>query len=124
MRPALTLLAWFAFVAASLAVRVAGFPRVHRIVRRCRVTSLRRRPPADEFRRAVDAASRWTLIPVQCLERAVVAGCLFRLFGYDARFVIGVRRTPFYAHAWAELDGEVLTDAAERVRDLAVVERC
>jgi len=76
------------------------------------------------LRDAIEAAARWTLLPVQCLERAAVTTCLFRTFGYDAAFVIGVRRTPFYAHAWTELDGAVLTDPAERVRELAVVERC
>jgi hypothetical protein len=124
MRVVLGIVAWLAFLVTSLAVRMAGFTRVHGGVRRWRVSSSRRQPSTDALREAIEAAARWTLFPVQCLERAVVTTCLFRAFGYDATFVIGVRRTPFYAHAWSELGGAVLTDPVERVRDLVVLERC
>lgn len=117
-------LAWIGFVLASIAVRVIAFKRLHRFVRRWPVSPLRWRPSAETIRNAVDTASRFALVPVQCLERALVAACLFRLFGHKAEFVIGVRRTPFYAHAWVELDGEVMTDTRERIAELAVVERC
>lgn len=124
MRALLTVVAWLAFLVTAVAVRLAGFTRVHRRVRQWRVSPTRRPPPVEVLRDAIESAARWTIVPVQCLERAAVTTCLFRSFGYDATFVIGVRRTPFYAHAWTELNGAVLTDPVERVRELAVVERC
>jgi Transglutaminase-like superfamily len=121
---AITAAAWLAFALAALMVRTLGFPRVHKTVRAWRVRQPRRQRDAGELLRSIDAAARLSLVPIRCLERAFVTTCLLRFFGHPAAFVVGVRRVPFYAHAWTELGGAIVTDPPEKIRDLVEIERC
>jgi len=46
--------------------------------------------------------------PVLCLQRAVCTVRLLRRYGIMARLVIGYRPSPFFSHAWVEVDGRVV----------------
>src|ERR1041384_5341892 len=46
--------------------------------------------------------------PVLCLQRAVCTVRLLRRHGIFARLVIGYRPSPFFSHAWVEVDGRVV----------------
>jgi len=46
--------------------------------------------------------------PVLCLQRAVCTVRLLRKHGISPRLVIGYRPSPFFSHAWVEVDGRVL----------------
>ena len=46
--------------------------------------------------------------PVLCLQRAVCTVRLLRRNGIDARLVIGYRPSPFFSHAWVEVNGRVV----------------
>ena len=46
--------------------------------------------------------------PVLCLQRAVCTVRLLRRHGTVARLVIGYRPSPFFSHAWVEVDGRVV----------------
>lgn len=62
--------------------------------------------------------------PVLCLQRAVCTVRLLRRFGIHARLVIGYRPTPFFSHAWVEVDGRVVYGSAayqKRLMPLHVV---
>lgn len=50
--------------------------------------------------------------PVLCLQRAVCTVRLLRKNGINARLVIGYRPSPFFSHAWVEVDGRVLYGSA------------
>ena len=50
--------------------------------------------------------------PVLCLQRAVCTVRLLRRHGLHARLVIGYRPSPFFSHAWVEVDGRVLYGSA------------
>jgi len=50
--------------------------------------------------------------PVLCLQRAVCTVRLLRKHGIHARLVIGYRPSPFFSHAWVEVDGRVLYGSA------------
>ena len=45
--------------------------------------------------------------PVLCLQRAVCTVRQLRRHGIAARLVIGYRPSPFFSHAWVEVDGRV-----------------
>ena len=45
--------------------------------------------------------------PVLCLQRSVCTVRLLRSHGIVARLVIGYRPSPFFSHAWVEVDGRV-----------------
>ena len=46
--------------------------------------------------------------PVLCLQRAVCTVRLLRRYGIMAPLVIGYRPSPFFSHAWVEVDGRVV----------------
>ena len=50
--------------------------------------------------------------PVLCLQRAVCTVRLLRRHGINARLVIGYRPSPFFSHAWVEIDGRVVYGSA------------
>lgn len=62
--------------------------------------------------------------PVLCLQRAVCTVRLLRRHGIQARLVIGYRPSPFFSHAWVEVNGRVVYGSAayqERLVPLHVV---
>jgi hypothetical protein len=46
-----------------------------------------------------------------------------RAFGIPATLVIGARRLPFQAHAWAEVNGRVVNDSDSGVQLYGVLDR-
>ena len=57
---------------------------------------------------AVLLATCFYFKPVLCLQRAVCTVRLLRRYGIVARLVIGYRPSPFFSHAWVEVDGRVV----------------
>lgn len=57
---------------------------------------------------AVHVATCFYWKPVLCLQRAVCTVRLLRRYGIAARLVIGYRPSPFFSHAWVEVDGRVV----------------
>ena len=45
--------------------------------------------------------------PVLCLQRSVCTALLLRRHGVGAHVVIGFRPSPFFCHAWVEVEGRV-----------------
>jgi hypothetical protein len=69
-------------------------------------------PNCPESERAIcDAVLLATCLywkPVLCLQRSVCAVRLLRTHGVPGKLVIGYRSTPFFSHAWVEVDGRVV----------------
>ena len=118
--------AWLTLLGVDLVLRCAGFERLHRLIRRWRV-----RPQGDagpdaavRIAVAVDRASTLYFKRAWCLQRSAAAVCLMRLRGLPAELVIGIHKLPFYAHAWAEIEGSVVNDHPVVQRRYTVIERC
>ena len=118
--------AYLALLAADVVLKVRGFSRLHGLVRRVPVRSAARRRPvlARRIVRSVDQAAAFYFKSAWCLQRSAVTVALLRLAGFPALLAIGVRRVPFYAHAWAELDGQVVNDRPAVRREYEVLETC
>src|SRR5258705_10878434 len=65
---------------------------------------------AEQVCKAVDRAATYYLKNALCLQRSIVTTCLLRSQGVPAQMVIACRRIPFKAHAWVEVDGQVVND--------------
>ena len=100
------------FAALHSAVRNSS---VHQHASRC--TSL------AELCRAVDLACIWYGKTVLCLQRSAAATCLLRRHGIPAQLVIGTQQIPFNAHAWVEVEGQVVSDRPYMHEMYAVLER-
>jgi Transglutaminase-like superfamily len=95
--------------------RVRGYPIALRV------------PPPEAVLRicsAVDLACVWYWKQVLCLERSAATTCLLRRYGIRAQLVIGAQQMPFKAHAWVEVDGEVVNDKPYTPEIYAVLDRC
>jgi len=110
--------AWVELPAVGLALRLVPVRRILRT--RCGAQSPVQLDGsgADEARHAarlVSAAARFSPFPSTCLTRSIVLSRLLRRRGLAAEIKIGVRRdeVPFAAHAWVEVDGQPVTDAAD-----------
>jgi len=73
---------------------------------------------------AVDHACIWYWKHVLCLQRSAVATCLLRDNGVPAELVIGAQQMPFRAHAWIEVQGQVVDDTSYTNEVYAVLDRC
>ena len=73
---------------------------------------------------AVDMASIWYWKHVLCLQRSAATACLLKKHGIPAQMVIGVQQTPFKAHAWVEVGGQVVNDKPYTPEMYSIVERC
>lgn len=72
---------------------------------------------------AVSLAACFYWKPVLCLQRSVVAARLLKHYGIGAEMVIGFRPSPFFSHAWVEVDGRVVNDSQGYKERLQVLSR-
>jgi hypothetical protein len=90
-------------------IRLRGSGRILQELRR---QSIAAEPISPELERAIcDAVLLATCFywkPVLCLQRAVCTVRLLRRHGIVARLVIGYRPSPFFSHAWVEVEGRVV----------------
>jgi hypothetical protein len=102
----------------AVALRALGLARVERVLglvpaRR----SANRSASAEPLARRVERAALRSPVAVRCLARAVCLRWLLERHGIAARLRIGATLAggAFRAHAWVEVDGQVVGDEAENV---------
>ena len=106
--------------------KLGGFQAIHRSVEEWTL-SLNQQTGEETLANACAAVNRactWHPKRSLCLQRASVLVCLLRSLGFPAEMVIGVHKMPFYGHAWAEVDGEVVNDHANAQKFFHVLSRC
>jgi hypothetical protein len=84
-------------------------------------------PPPDAVKRicdAVDMACIWYWKEALCLQRSSATACLLKKYGVPAQMVIGAQQMPFKAHAWVEVDGQVVNDKPYTPEMYGVLDRC
>ncbi|MBN3789099.1 lasso peptide biosynthesis B2 protein [Burkholderia sp. Ac-20353] len=57
----------------------------------------------------------------RCLTYSLALALLLRRKIPNVTLVVGVRTRPFFSHAWVEVDGTVVNDAADLRKNLAVI---
>ncbi len=119
-----TLTAYMELIRFGFHIKRKKFAALHSAVRNCQVCT-KTIPCASvaDLCRAVDVACIWYWKKVLCLQRSAAATCLLRRHGIPAELVIGTQQVPFNAHAWVEVDGQVVTDRAYMHEMYVVLER-
>jgi hypothetical protein len=86
------------------------------ILQQLRQQRVSQKPCTEELQRAIsDAVLLATCFywkPVLCLQRSVCTVRLLRQYGIYARLAIGYRPSPFFSHAWVEVNGRVVYGSA------------
>jgi len=120
--PVLT--AYLELIRFGFHIRRRNFAALHSVVRNSRVHQHAfRRTCLAELCRAVDLACIWYGKKVLCLQRSAAATCLLRRHGIPAQLVIGIQQIPFNAHAWVEVEGQIVSDRPYMHEMYAVLER-
>jgi hypothetical protein len=104
--------AWLLLLSFELAVRSKAFERIRSTVQRELVLPARSASsiPSEQLSRAMDYACVFYFKRVQCLQRSAATTLLLRRHGWNAEMVTGVQIIPYNAHAWVEMNGEVVND--------------
>ena len=100
---------------AGLHRRVREYPRRHHAIEP---------EAAMQICSAMDIACIWYWKEAKCLQRSAATACLLKRYGVAAVMVIGVQQMPFRAHAWVEVDGQVVNDKPYAPEIFAELERC
>jgi hypothetical protein len=106
-----TLVAWGVAALLDVVLRAGEMRAVVWLVSRLRP---RERDREDNVRRARDVVApieRALLFyprQIRCFHSAATATALLRMNRVPCELVVGVRRIPFMAHAWVEVDGRVV----------------
>lgn len=93
--------------------RFGGFYARQKIIRQWPISGSGRSNDGAELPavcEAVHNAAVWYPKQTLCLQKASVTTSLLRQHGFQADMKIGVRKQPFHAHAWVEVDGQVVGD--------------
>jgi hypothetical protein len=108
----------------DVVMRVWGFRGVHEDLHRTQSRPAKGDPAAED---AIGEAIKWALSlywkQALCLQRSVAAVRLFRRYGIAANLVIGYRSTPFFSHAWVEVEGRVVNDSPVYQQRLFALDR-
>ena len=89
--------------------------RLARLPERYRLPRSSNSPLAVLFVRLVRAANSHSVRPAACLSRSLTLWWLLRRRGIESQLRLGVRKGEqgLDAHAWVELAGQVVNDAAD-----------
>jgi hypothetical protein len=105
--------AFIEFAFYEVVRRFGGFYARQKIIRQWPIANGNRQPEGAELPALCDAvhtAAVWYPKQTLCLQKASVTTSLLRQHGFRADMKIGVRKQPFHAHAWVEVDGQVVGD--------------
>lgn len=105
------LAAWIALALVNAVLKMTGINALRQIISDWQVTGNTLDSNKIEFIcSTVTRAGVWYPKQTLCLERSAAITCLLRSIGVPGETVIGVRKMPFYGHAWVEVNGKVVND--------------
>ncbi len=121
-----TIFATLAVLTTQVVLKCFGFERLYAAM--ARLPAVGAAKDADRARvhavhAAVEQACRRICRRSYCVQRTAALTTLLRLRGYEAVVVIGVRRPPFEAHAWTEVDGLPVGESSDSLSSYVVIRR-
>jgi hypothetical protein len=124
-----TMAAWIALASVDLVLRLGGFGALYKVVAWWPTVGEApldtRASRTERACLAVARAQSFYLKRAWCLQSAAAAVLLLRSRGVRGELVIGVRKLPFRAHAWAEVDQRVVINTEARLQEFyTVMSRC
>lgn len=121
----LVLKAYLKLIHFDLYLARGNFAALYNKVRNYPVTDVEPAPGAvKRICDAIDMACIWYWKEALCLQRSAATACLLKKHGVRAQMVIGAQQMPFKAHAWVEVDGQVVNDKPYTPEMYGVLDRC
>jgi len=117
--------AYLKLIHFDLCIMRGRFTLLHQRVRDCRVApTMPSEGTIEMICSSVDMACIWYWKEVLCLQRSAVITCLLRHRGVPAAMIIGAQQSPFKAHAWVEVNGNIVNDKSYMREMYSVLEKC
>ena len=124
-RAILVLQAFAGLVAHDLFMARHRFSSLHERVRRFPLRATGPRTNSlDALASTLDIACCVYPRRVLCLQRSAVLVKILRQNGIPAHMMIGAQKLPFRAHAWVEVNGEIIRDRLASRENFFVLEVC
>jgi len=121
----LFLQAYLSLIRFDMYLARGDFEALYKKVRSCSVQQRAVSPDATEaICSAMDMACIWYWKEALCLQRSAATVCLLRKYAVSAELVIGAQQMPFKAHAWVEVEGQVVNDKSYMGELYATLDRC
>jgi hypothetical protein len=121
----LVLAAYLELIRFDILLARGNFQKLYGSVRDLPVrTQSPSRHSIERICRALDLACIWYWKEALCLQRSAATARLLKKHGVAAQLVIGAQRLPFKAHAWVEVNGQVVNDKPYVAEIYAVLDRC
>jgi hypothetical protein len=123
--PVLVATAFLQLARFDFLITLRGFRDLYEAVRVCplgRITDDNDALP--KICRATECACVCYWKQIRCLHRSAATVSVLRKFGVPAHLVIGTQSLPFKAHAWVEVDGQVVNDKPYMREIYAVLNQC
>ena len=117
--------AYLRLIVFDLYLARGSFKALYEKVRRYPIREVS--PPVNAVQQicaAVDMACIWYWKEVLCLQRSAATACLLKNYGLPAQMMIGAQQLPFKAHAWVEVNGQVVNDKPYVREMYAVLDQC
>lgn len=110
-KTSLVLKAFAGLIAHDLFMTRHRFSALQKRVRQFPLRAAGRRARSiDALQSALDVACCLYPKQVLCLQRSAVLVRMLRHYGIPAHMMIGVQTLPFKAHAWVEVEGQIIHD--------------
>jgi RNase P/RNase MRP subunit p29 len=121
----LVLRAYWKLIYFDLYVARGNFAELYQRVRNCPVgASTRVIHDTARICAGIDRACIWYWKQVLCLQRSAATACLLKQHGVAAHMMIGAQHVPFKAHAWVEVEGQVVNDRPYMREMYDVIDQC
>ena len=121
----LVLRAYWKLIYFDLYVARGNFAELYQRVRSCPVgASTRVIHDTAIICAGIDRACIWYWKQVLCLQRSAATACLLKQHGVAAHMMIGAQHVPFKAHAWVEVEGQVVNDRPYMREMYDVIDQC
>lgn len=122
---ALVLESWLLLLRFEAAMCLGAFKVLRLLVQKQQVVpaAAKMRIATDQLSRAMDYACVFYIKKVHCLQRSAATAVLLRRHGWSAEMVTGVQILPYKAHAWVEMQGQVVNDKPYMHEIYQVLER-
>jgi hypothetical protein len=102
--------AYFWLIKFDFGVTRKDFRRIQEEVRNCPTALRTRSIGMMQICRSLNFACAFYPKEVLCLQRSSALTCLLRSYGISASMLFGAQIMPFRAHAWVEVDGQLINE--------------
>lgn len=107
----------------SLCLTSGSFELIRRVIAEYPQSAKADNTSPNSVVNALKVACKYYPTQVLCLQQSAVLALSLRDLGHNAELVLGTMKYPFKAHAWVEIDGELIGEMSSFQKSLTEIAR-